>query len=57
MLKKLLEVVSDYEQTPEGARAELEEDGVDVAAFLARLQERANDEPVCTIGSERKGNP
>lgn len=37
-LAKLLDAVADHEQTPEEARAELEADGVDVNAFLARIQ-------------------
>lgn len=38
-LAKLLVAVADYEQTPEEARAELEADGVDVNAFLARVHD------------------
>jgi len=34
---KLLEAVAGYDQTPEEAQAELEADGVNVDAFLARI--------------------
>jgi hypothetical protein len=34
----LLDVVSDYDQTSEEAKKELEDDGVDVEAFIARAQ-------------------
>jgi len=38
-LARLLEAISDHDQSPEEAQAELEADGVDVNVFLARVHD------------------
>jgi hypothetical protein len=40
----LLEDVADHDQTPEEAREELAGDGVNVSAFLARVQEAVDQQ-------------